>query len=277
MVQAIRRKTRQRRNPPKIKLVRIPSRGSRFKVGLKNKNKSTKVAKFVQQVHKAASESGNPKERQAELARKKLLADKKAAEEAKKRELAELFKPVQAQKVPFGMYCCCWLTVGGVDPKTIVCSFYKSSSGCDKGNKCKFSHDLAIERKAAKADLYTDSREKKEETMEDWDQEKLEQVVNSKHGALNKPTDIVCKFFLDAIESGKYGWFWECPNGGKVCKYRHALPPGFVLKKKETLEERREREDREKENQITIEEFLETEVRSGFEFLTLSVTISGQI
>ena len=23
--------------------------------------------------------------------------------------------------------------------------------------------------------------------------------------------------------------FWQCPNG-KECKYRHALPPGFVLK-----------------------------------------------
>ena len=49
------------------------------------------------------------------------------------------------------------------------------------------------------------------------------------------------------------------PNGTK-CKYRHALPPGFVLKKKETEEERREREENEKENQITIEDFLETEV-----------------
>jgi len=28
----------------------------------------------------------------------------------------------------------------------------------------------------------------------------------------------------------KYGWFWNCPNG-ETCQYRHALPPGFVLKK----------------------------------------------
>ena len=26
------------------------------------------------------------------------------------------------------------------------------------------------------------------------------------------------------------GRFWQCPNGGKDCKYRHALPPGYVLK-----------------------------------------------
>jgi hypothetical protein len=50
--------------------------------------------------------------------------------------------------------------------------------------------------------------------MEKWDQEKLEEVVKSKAGK-QPPTDIVCKYFLEAIESNKYGWFWECPNGGK--------------------------------------------------------------
>jgi hypothetical protein len=101
--------------------------------------------------------------------------------------------------------------------------------------------------------------------MESWDQSKLEEAIAKKHGKdtsnLNKSTEIVCKHFLDAVENQKYGWFWECPNGGDKCKYRHALPPGFVLKKKETAEERREREEREKENAITIEDFLETEVR----------------
>ena len=67
--------------------------------------------------------------------------------------------------------------------------------------------------------------------MADWDQSKLEQVITRKHGpGVKTTTEIVCKHFLDAIESGKYGWFWECPNGGDKCKYRHALPPGFVLK-----------------------------------------------
>lgn len=40
----------------------------------------------------------------------------------------------------------------------------------------------------------------------------------------------ICKFFLDAVEKSKYGWFWECPNGEK-CIYRHALPAGYVLKR----------------------------------------------
>jgi hypothetical protein len=105
--------------------------------------------------------------------------------------------------------------------------------------------------------------------MESWDQSKLEEAIAQKHGKdssnLNKSTEIVCKHFLDAVENQKYGWFWECPNGGDKCKYRHALPPGFVLKKKETAEERREREEREKENAITIEDFLETEVSARSE------------
>jgi hypothetical protein len=51
-------------------------------------------------------------------------------------------------------------------------------------------------------------RREDQEGMEDWDQDKLEEVVNQKHGT-EKPTnktDIICKFFLDAVESKLYGW-----------------------------------------------------------------------
>ncbi|TPX31247.1 hypothetical protein SmJEL517_g05385 [Synchytrium microbalum] len=220
--------------------------------GLKNKNKSAKMAKYVAQVETAVMAAGNRKAVDAQAAEKAARAAKKADEEKRKAELAELFKPVQTQqKVPFG-----------VDPKTILCAFFKASQ-CQKGDKCKFSHDPNIDRKEAKIDVYTDKRkdEKDEDTMDKWDQEKLNAVVNQKHssGNVNKPTEIVCKFFVDAIEAGKYGWFWECPNGGDKCKYRHALPMGYILKKKETEEERREREEMEKENEISIEEFLDTE------------------
>ncbi len=76
--------------------------------------------------------------------------------------------------------------------------------------------------------------------MDDWDQETLERVVKEKH-AQEKPsnaTSIICKHFLEAVEKKLYGWFWKCPNGAE-CKYRHALPPGYVLKSqmKELLEE----------------------------------------
>lgn len=50
------------------------------------------------------------------------------------------------------------------------------------------------------------------------------------------------------------GWFWECPNGGSQCKYRHALPPGFVLKS-----QRKKDEEAEKAKEISLEEFLEVE------------------
>lgn len=227
--------------------------------GMKNK-KGAKAQKYVQQVQQAAQNSGRNKKdkakdelRQAQLSKKELDAKKKA-------ELADIFKPIHiVQKVPFG-----------VDPKTVLCIYFKQGT-CQKGARCKFSHDPNVERKSAKADLYTDKRDqdnlengsntpKKEDNMEDWDQAELEKAVQ-RHIAkdnINKPTEIVCKYFLDAIESRKYGWFWDCPNGDK-CIYRHALPPGFVLKKKETAEERAEREAYEKEHALTIEDFLETE------------------
>jgi hypothetical protein len=87
----------------------------------------------------------------------------------------------------------------------------------------------------------------------------------------------VCKFFLDAVEKSQYGWFWECPNGVS-CHYRygrhtsahappilvaerpgrwdpcsHALPPGFTLK--------RDKKKDDGETKISIDEFIETEVR----------------
>jgi hypothetical protein len=43
---------------------------------------------------------------------------------------------------------------------------------------------------------------------------------------------IVCKFFLEAVEKSRYGWKWNCPNG-EICKYKHCLPPGYILKKDE--------------------------------------------
>lgn len=91
--------------------------------------------------------------------------------------------------------------------------------------------------------------------MEDWDQETLEKVVESKGKEYNqnKPTEIVCKYFLEAVEKKQYGWFWVCPNGGKDCHYRHALPPGYVLKSqmKALLDEETEK--------ISIEEEIENQ------------------
>lgn len=46
----------------------------------------------------------------------------------------------------------------GVDPKSILCEFYKAGQ-CAKGFKCKFSHDLNVQRKGEKIDIYSDKRD----------------------------------------------------------------------------------------------------------------------
>ncbi|XP_068752301.1 zinc finger CCCH domain-containing protein 15-like [Montipora capricornis] len=205
--------------------------------GLKNK-KGKKQQTFVKQVTQQVKYGGNPSTRK--LAQEQ--DNKKKTQEQKKKEqdeLKELFKPVVSQKVS-----------AGADPKSVVCAFFKQGL-CSKGDKCKFSHDISLERKGEKRSIYVDSRDV-EDTMDKWDQNKLEEVIAKKHGEKGKPvgkTDIVCKFFLEALEKNLYGWFWNCPNGAK-CIYRHALPPGFVLKKKQ---------EKESKEEISIEEFIETE------------------
>ncbi|KAM3606160.1 uncharacterized protein V6R79_011762 [Siganus canaliculatus] len=210
--------------------------------GLKNK-KGAKQQKFIKNVTQQVK-YGQQSARQAAQAE----ADKTGKKGDKKKELDELnelFKPVvAAQKVS-----------KGVDPKSVLCAFFKQGQ-CTKGDKCKFSHDLSMERKCEKRSVYVDERDEdlEKDTMENWDEKKLEEVVNKKHGEAEKKkakTQIVCKYFLDAIENNKYGWFWVCPGGGDNCMYRHALPPGFVLKKDKKKEE--------KEEEISLEELIENE------------------
>ncbi len=86
-------------------------------------------------------------------------------------------------------------------------------------------------------------------------EEKLRKVVSEKHAGQMIQSNIICKFFLEAVRNQRYGWFWECPNG-ETCHYRHALPPGFVLEKKKKLGEE---EDQVEED--PLEERLEEERR----------------
>ena len=113
------------------------------------KNKSSKVKAQVAQIQKQQQLAGKSRDA-LEKEKEKALREKEKAEEAKRaKEEAALLRPVQVQKVPFG-----------VDPKTVLCAFYKAGS-CDKGNKCKFSHDLDVGRKVDKRNLYADAREEK--------------------------------------------------------------------------------------------------------------------
>uniref|UniRef100_I3IYZ0 Zinc finger CCCH domain-containing protein 15 n=1 Tax=Oreochromis niloticus TaxID=8128 RepID=I3IYZ0_ORENI len=210
--------------------------------GLKNK-KGAKQQKYIknvtQQVKYGQQSARQIAQAEAEKTTKK--SDKKKELD----ELNELFKPVvAAQKVS-----------KGVDPKSVLCAFFKQGQ-CTKGDKCKFSHDLSMERKCEKRSVYVDERDEdlEKDTMENWDEKKLEEVVNKKHGEAEKKkakTQIVCKYFLEAIENNKYGWFWVCPAGGDNCMYRHALPPGFVLKKDKKKEET--------EEELSLEELIESE------------------
>jgi len=218
--------------------------------GLKNK-KGNKQQKYIQNVTQQV-QHGNQSRVQAreEKEREKKKDEKKKLQE----EINLLFRPVSQ-------------TVSkGADPKSVLCAFFKQGQ-CTKGSKCKFSHDLTIERKTEKRNMY---ETEKEETMEDWDQAKLEEAVKKKHGDTEKAkstTAIICKHFLDAVENNKYGWFWECPleKGKKTkCMYRHALPPGFVLKK--------DQKKAEKEEKISIEELVETE-RAALGHDTTRVTL----
>ncbi|MED6238222.1 hypothetical protein ATANTOWER_013187 [Ataeniobius toweri] len=208
--------------------------------GLKNK-KGAKQQKFIKNVTQQVKYGQQSARQIAEADKTTKKGDKKKELD----ELNELFKPVvAAQKVS-----------KGVDPKSVLCAFFKQGQ-CTKGDKCKFSHDLSMERKCEKRSVYVDERDEEleKDTMENWDEKKLEEVVNKKHGEAEKKkakTQIVCKYFLEAIENNKYGWFWVCPAGGDVCMYRHALPPGFVLKKDKKKEE--------KEDEISLEELIENE------------------
>ncbi|KAI9810675.1 MAG: hypothetical protein M1827_006134 [Pycnora praestabilis] len=215
--------------------------------GMKNK-KGGAAQKEITRIKAQVATGGSPEEKRKAAEKAQKEKDKLASEQAQ-RENAELFKPVQVQKVPFG-----------VDPKTVVCQFYK------KGHckKCKFSHDLSVERKGEKKNLYEDTREdteekRKEDGMENWDEEKLQQVIMSKHGNPKTTTDKVCKYFVEAVENGKYGWFWTCPNGGDKCMYKHSLPPGFILKTKEQRAAEKALMDKSPLKTLTLEDFLETQ------------------
>lgn len=184
--------------------------------GLKNK-KGGKQQKFISQVEKQVKSGG-----QHNLLAPNAKKEEKEKKLKEQKELAAIFKPVQTQRID-----------PGTDPKSVVCAFFKQGQ-CTKGDRCKFSHDLSVERKQEKRSLYHDVRDEgdMDDTMENWNEDKLKDVVDKKQAKeKNRPTtDIICKFFLDAVEKSKYGWFWECPNG-TTCIYRHALPSGYVLKR----------------------------------------------
>ena len=182
--------------------------------GLKNKNKSSVVQKYIKGV--AQKVIGMPKGGERAL----IVGDLQQKEEKKKHAadsalLASLFKTVV--DLPKGQ-----------DAKSVICSYYKQGL-CQKGDKCKFSHDLStVPIKQEKPDVYIDPRPNMQNNT------------------------ITCEFFMEAVKADKHGWFWKCPNGDE-CIYRHALPEGYELKKEEVKVE----EDEEDKPKFEVE--LDTE------------------
>ncbi|KAK3683804.1 hypothetical protein B0T22DRAFT_261395 [Podospora appendiculata] len=243
--------------PKKVEKVGAGKKPSSAKIvedktfGMKNK-KGAAAQKTIAALNSSMKSGGNAEQKRKEAEKAQREREKLAAEDAKREMEALLNKPAQIQKVPFG-----------VDPKTVLCIFFKKGN-CEKGKKCKFSHDLEVERRVEKKNLYQDTRadedeKKKQETSADWDEEKLRAVVMSKKGNQRTSTEKVCKFFIEAIEDGKYGWFWICPNGGNNCMYKHALPAGFVLKTKEQRAAEKALMDKSPLKTLTLEDFLESE------------------
>ena len=63
----------------------------------------------------------------------------------------------------------------GVDPKSVVCEYFRHGQ-CTKGFKCKFSHDLAVERKGGKIDIFTDRQDSERRVDLDNHQELVQAI-----------------------------------------------------------------------------------------------------
>jgi len=191
------------------------------------KNKKGKAAQKAAQSFQSAGKTKDDKKKEAERDAKRKAKEEKERLETERAILFKTVDPAKPKQKP-------QTAPPGVDPKSVLCINFKAGY-CALGDICPFSHNLAVERKGEKRDLYSDQRDVealKNDTMDQWDEKKLADVIAKKMiGKPGNPTAGICRNFMKAIEEQKFGWFWECPAGDK-CPYRHALPPGFALKKK---------------------------------------------
>ena len=83
-----------------------------------------------------------------------------------------------------------------MDKKKTLCAHFKAGV-CEKGKKCKYSHDLTLgDNRELALDLYSDPRAKTTGVPD---------------------TIITCRDFLEAVEKQLYGFNWVCPNAGDAC------------------------------------------------------------
>ena len=104
-------------------------------------------------------------------------------------------------------------------------------------------------------DIYTDLREAKAKLGIDFELMEQKELKRSKM----PKTDIVCKFFLDAVKNKVYGYKWNCPNGDE-CHYKHCLPKDYIIK---TLNSKTQEE-------MTIDEYQDMEEKIDEERVRLA-------
>ena len=112
-----------------------------------------------------------------ELGKATARAARKAAKEAEEFLLRTKGISIKQKEVP-----------PGVDPKTILCEYFRYGCCAKTAEKCKFSHKMDVVTRFqgsgsnVKRDIYEDDQADEADTMELWDQAKLESVIAKKHG-----------------------------------------------------------------------------------------------
>ena len=214
--------------------------------GLKNKNKSHAVQKYIKGIEQTAKKRVG-----MDVDKSKEFQEKAEKRKARQEEafLNSLYKQVTAakqQEVPEGQ-----------DAKTILCQNFKAGF-CAEGDKCKFSHDLNIEFNQGIIDIYTDLSDIKREKTFESEINKIAEEKEKKRKTKCQ-SNIVCKYFLDAVKKKVYGLKWECPNGDD-CHYKHYLPKGYIIQTdKDRLQE-----------EMTMEEYMDLEEQIDEERMRIS-------
>ncbi len=202
--------------------------------GLKNKNKSKVVQAFVKSVESVVKGKGGAAEN-SKLYQEKAEKKKAREEEAFLNSLYKTVKTIKQEELEEGEVA-----------KNVLCAFFKAGS-CEKGDECEFSHDLNIEFNQGAFDIYTDLRDAKKNLGVEFEINKIAEEKENKRSKLPQ-SNIICKFFLDAVQKKVYGWKWECPNG-EECHYKHCLPKGYkIVTSKDKMQE-----------EMTVEEYVNLE------------------
>lgn len=218
--------------------------------GLKNKNKSKTVQKFIKGVEQTVKKDnrGGMDAQKSKEYQERAEKKKQKEEEAFLNSLYKTVKTIKQEELE-----------EGEQAKNVLCAYFKAGC-CEKGDDCEFSHDLNINFNQGTFDIYTDLRDAKKNMGVEFEINKIAEEKEKKRSKVPQ-SNIICKFFLDAVTKKVYGFKWECPNGDE-CHYRHCLPKGYVI----TTNKDKQQEE------MTIEEFYNLEEQIDAERERISKT-----